>query len=123
MTEDVIENEELRRRVLELEAELGEAVAAQAIAAERLVEAEAALEAAHAVLAAVAEPAFAMVLEASRNPVAARLRRRLQRSRARNRALTDELARLRASRTLRWTAPVRNALRRVREARFPGGSP
>lgn len=106
--------EELRARVTALEAELGEALAAGAATEERLAQAEAALHAAQATLAAVAEPAFAAVLEEARNPVAARLRRRLARARARNEALRAELAALRASRTFRWTAPLRNVAGTVR---------
>lgn len=105
--------EELHHRIAALEAEVGEAVAAQALAEEHLREAEAALHAAYDLLAGVADPVFAPTLEVSRQEEALRLRRRIRRLRARNERLTGELARLRGSRAVRWSAAVRRVRARL----------
>ena len=104
-------DDELRRRVGELETEVGEAVAAQEHAEERALEAEAALLAAYDLLAAIGDPLFVSTFEESRIPEVADLRRRLARVRTRNKRLKKELAQLRKSRAVRWSTAARRALR------------
>jgi len=115
MTDEV---EELRRRVIELEYEVGEAVAARVHAEERAIETETALQSAYDTLAAVMDPLFASTFDKARRHEIRRLRDRIRRLRRRNERLRAkherieaELATLRSSWAVRWSAAVRRAVR------------
>jgi predicted RNase H-like nuclease (RuvC/YqgF family) len=98
------ECDDLERRVVALEAELGEAAAARSAAEEQLAELESALAAAHEALAVLGDPLFARTFVDSRLPEVADLERRLARKRRRVRKLRAELEQLRASRTYRFVS-------------------
>jgi hypothetical protein len=110
------EADDLRRRVAELESEVGEAVAARTLAEQRALETEAALHAAYDTLGLVMDPTFASTFQDARRPEVRRLRRRIkrlrhrnERLRARNEGLADELARLQSSWAVRWSSALRRA--------------
>ncbi len=106
----------VRTTVLELEQELCELHASKEIADQRASEAEAALAAAHQLMAEMAEPMFAPTLAGHRRAEVARLQEKVRALKESRRALRQELRDLRASRAIRWSAAPRAVLARTRRS-------